>query len=235
VVTHDYTSYLSTSTSVPVCSCAKTHITPSSAAVPLFSSERQQGERDGGAEAERMLVEATRRKGAPLTWEEIQVLYCTAITARMHTCQIGEISQEWFSGWTLTFANTCMEVLHFATALGQMPPDLGRLLRLLRQRSHVLQYEVAATLALFSSQLDLSVYAHWEAGDCIPAFAHLAPLYKALTRCGVTVRFHEREAFLVLARRRITCKRTHREYIRPAQWETLATELVTFDREGGLA
>src|SRR6266436_2482598 len=102
-------------------------------------------------------------------------------------------------------------------AIAALMHTFGTLISFLRQRSHVLQYEVVAALALFHCQFDRCTYARIERGRRAPRFDQLAALYKALVRSGVEIRSAERAAYLVLARKKIASKGSHRERIQAAE------------------
>jgi transcriptional regulator with XRE-family HTH domain len=114
-------------------------------------------------------------------------------------------------------------------ALATLMQHFGTLLQFLRLRSHVSQCEVAPFLALSSDQINKHQYVQIEIGRQAPRFCHLAALYKALVRSGVEIRSEEREAYLLLARKKIESKVTHHEYVSAERWHHLLFELAAFD------
>jgi transcriptional regulator with XRE-family HTH domain len=114
-------------------------------------------------------------------------------------------------------------------ALATLMQHFGTLLQFLRLRSRVSQCDVAAFLALYGDQIDKYQYVDIEIGRRAPRFCRLAALYKALVRSGVEIRSEERDAYLLLARKKIESKVTHYEHVAAERWQCLSAELAAFD------
>jgi hypothetical protein len=220
--------------------------------------ERALGELDGQEEARRTLAQAEGAKGGPLTKDEIHEHYCRILAAREQAYVRGEVKEEWLAGWRLAFVNTCLQALQAAPdaeckpttmvalvrptrgvsspetlsaqAIAALMRDFGTFIQFLRQRSHVFQTDVRATLAQILADLaSKDTYSRVELGTRAPQFRQLAAIYKAMVRSGIEIRPEEREAYLLLARKRIESKGTYHEHIGASQWEALEAPLSAFD------
>jgi len=106
------------------------------------------------------------------------------------------------------------------------PIHLGAFLKMLRDRHGLSQAEIVRHLTGWSQ----SAYSKVEKNIHAPSFDQLASIYQALASAGVHLTLHDRQQFLLLARRKIESMKTRHERQPDAAWDTLRETLAHIDQ-----
>src|SRR5579862_9035097 len=163
--------------------------------MPHQPLNKTDGWQAGVKDAHQMLTEAQHAKGHPLPKHEIREHYSIRSLAYLRAWKHGEIADSWIEGWCRAFAWVCLHAERAAAeeaitpqAIVMLMKDIGTLIQFLRQRSHVFQCDVVASLSLFIPLFPKERYSRLENGSIAPQFDHLAAIYKALIHSGVEIR-----------------------------------------------
>ena len=193
--------------------------------------EQQSGQDSIQAAAHMARLDYERQyRGRNLSEREL----CLILQERMQQWQAEGVPLDWridyITGWHAAILEDQQRAaIHKADEIARTFQTFGAFLRFLRERSHLLQTEVADEFKICKCPLDAKTYGKIERCERSPRFRELASLYKALVRAGVEIHPEERAVYVVLARNHITSKTQYKETVSAKQWEALTVELAKFD------